>query len=228
MISVIIPCFNEGKKIKKNIEKIKKKLSKDYEVICVNDGSTDDTNEILKTIDGIKVIGYDKNRGKGYAVKYGIQHAKGDLIIFMDADLSTELSAIEFALKETADIVIGSRTNKDSFIFGKTFTRNLSSFVSNFIIRLITGIPFKDTQCGFKLFTREAANKLINLQTIDRWAFDVEYLYIAKLNNMKVVEIPVVWTNDRDSRVNLIKDSMIFLKETLKIRKNKKLYIIKE
>lgn len=92
------------------------------------------------------------------------------------------------------------------------------------IVRILTGLPYKDTQCGFKMFSREAADILTNKQMTYGWAFDVEYLYIAKLNNISVAEIPVIWQNDNDSRVSIIKDSIKFFMETCNIRKNKKKY----
>lgn len=126
LLSIVIPCYNEGNKIKDNIDKIKKYLQQmEYEIICVNDGSTDNTKEILSSIDSIKQIGYTTNKGKGYAVNYGLRHASGERIIFMDADLSTDMCAIDDALKRNESIVIGSRTNTNSKVTGKTFLRNL-------------------------------------------------------------------------------------------------------
>ncbi len=228
MISIVIPCYNEGKKLIKNTAEIKKymeQLNTEYEIICVNDGSSDDTGKILKQLSSIKAVGYEKNMGKGFAVKTGIKNACGEKIIFMDADLSTDLCAIKAALEKNADIVIGSRTMNTSDVNGKSFMRNLSSFISNLIIRVLTGLKFRDTQCGFKLLSKNAAELIISKQKVNRWAFDVEYLYIAKLYNIKTEEIPVIWNNDDDSRVNLIKDSIPFFKEILNIRKNKKYYL---
>lgn len=225
MLSIIIPCYNEGWKLKQNILKIHEFMKgKEYEIICVNDGSTDDTLKCMNEITNIKVVSYEKNRGKGFAVKTGIESSSGDRILFMDADLSTGLNAINLALQSESDIIIGSRTNSDSDVEGKTFIRNLSSYISNLIIRVLIGISYRDTQCGFKMLTRNAASLIVRKQKIERWAFDVEWLYIAKLNNLSVKEIPVVWKDDRDSKVKLIKSSISFFNETLNIRKNKNKY----
>lgn len=230
LLSIIIPCYNEGEKLIKNIHAIKEymqNLNIKYEIICINDGSNDNTKEEMKKnhFENVKFVGYSKNKGKGYAVKTGIKLAVGDRILFMDADLSTDLTAIQEALKIDEDIVIGSRTHPNSKVEGKTILRNISSYISNLIIRILTGMKLKDTQCGFKMFKKNIAKFIISKQNINRWAFDVEYLYIAYVNGINIKEIPVKWSNDRDSRVNIIKDSISFIKETIKIIKNKKNYV---
>lgn len=236
-ISIVIPCFNEGKKLLKSIKllidymenKINPKC--DYEIIVVNDGSTDtETNEIFKTtkIDKVSFVSYNKNKGKGYAVKTGIAKASKDIIIFMDADLSTEISAIQTVLNniEKADIIIGSRHHKDTIISNpQPKTRQFIGKCCIFITNFLTKIHVKDTQCGFKAFKRNIAKKIIKKQKIERWAFDVEYLYIAKLNKYSICEIPIIWNNDADSTVSPIKSSINFFKELLVIIKNKKKYI---
>lgn len=228
MVSIIIPCYNEEKCIKKSVTEIINYMNDekiDYELICVNDGSTDNTKKILENINTIKLISYDENMGKGYAVKQGILAASGEKIIFMDADLSTDLSAIKKGLKRNEDIVIGSRALKNSIILDKPLMRKISSFISNKIITLMIGTNIKDTQCGFKIFKSDIIKQIVEKQTINRWAFDVEYIYIAKLNHYSVKEIPVIWKNNNDSKVRLIKDSINFIKELIKIRKNKSKYV---
>lgn len=143
----------------------------------------------------------------------------------MDADLSTNLSSIKRAYNINSDIVIGSRTHKDSIVKNKKLSRIIASKISNIIIKLFTGLNQKDTQCGFKMMSKEVADFIASKQIINRWAFDVEYLYIAKLNNIKIYELPVIWQDDKDSKVNILKDSFRFIKELLKIRLNRKNYI---
>ncbi len=236
MISIIIPCYNEGIKLINNIKKVNEYMNKldiDYEIIVVNDGSTDDTYSILmKNISSFKntqVESYSVNKGKGYAVKTGFNLAKGDIIIFMDADLSTDLKAINDSLtilnNSNFDIVIGNRNNLNSEVNNKSFFRKFLSNCCRLLTKIIIGIDFEDTQCGFKVFKKDVANKLYKKQKIDRFAFDIEYLYIAKLYNYKITEFPVVWNNDKDSKVRIVRDTIKFFKDILIIRKNKKYYI---
>lgn len=233
-ISIIIPCYNEGNKLTNNIPLVYNyldNLNVSYEIICVNDGSTDlETQNIVSniTFKNTKFISYQKNRGKGYAVKQGLEAAIGNTILFMDADLSVDLFAIKMALKyKDYDVVIGSRRHHDSMIpKPQGPVRKFIGICCIILTRLITGIKVKDTQCGFKSFKKDIAKQLISKQTIDRWAFDVEYLYIATLNNFSIKEIPVIWENDEDSRVSPIKSSISFFKELIKISKNKYLYKI--
>lgn len=232
-ISIIIPCYNEGKKLLDNLKKVinfMKNLNCDFEIITVNDGSIDsETNEIFKTakMENVKFISYEKNKGKGFAVKTGIKNAKNDVIIFMDADLSTDINAINLVLDNINkyDIIIGSRHHKNTKIvnpqpFHRQFIGRCCILITNFL----TKINVKDTQCGFKAFKKDIAKKIIQKQKIERWAFDVEYLYIAKLNNYSIFEIPVIWDNDTESTVSPIKSSISFFKELIKITSNKKYY----
>ena len=223
MLSIIIPCYNEGENIKENAMKVKREFPY-AEIICVNDGSIDCTAAVLSELKdlGIHSISFEHNRGKGGAVKAGILASNGSEVCFMDADLSTSLMGLTEAhrgILDGYDMVIGSRTHKDSIVSGKTPLRLAASYVSNLIVRILTGMKYRDTQCGFKMFTRDAALLLANNQKVNGWAFDVEYLYTAKKYNLKVKEIPVTWSDDRDSKVNILKDSIKFFVETVKIVK---------
>ena len=223
MLSIIIPFYNEGENIKENAMKVKREFPY-AEIICVNDGSIDCTAAVLSELKdlGIHSISFEHNRGKGGAVKAGILASNGSEVCFMDADLSTSLMGLTEAhrgILDGYDMVIGSRTHKDSIVSGKTPLRLAASYVSNLIVRILTGMKYRDTQCGFKMFTRDAALLLANNQKVNGWAFDVEYLYTAKKYNLKVKEIPVTWSDDRDSKVNILKDSIKFFVETVKIVK---------
>ena len=241
MLSIILPCYNEGNKLLNNVTKIINYLKQikieDYEIIIVNDGSKDNTIEKIIDVkeyypDVIKLVHYKDNHGKGYAVKKGILEAKGENLIFMDVDLSTDLSAIKTCcqiMKETNDysIIIGSRRLPESQLTKpqgglRKFIGNGCKFYTNFKLKL--GIS--DTQCGFKCFKTNVAKEIIEKQTIEKWAFDAELLYIARLNNFAIKEIPVIWENDEDSKVAPIKASIDFICDLGKIKKNKNTYII--
>lgn len=233
-LSIVIPCYNEGKEIKGSILTLLKFMEKytfDYEIIPVNDGSSDNTKEIIKGLskenNKIKCVSYKPNRGKGYAVKKGIEASSGEYILFMDADLSTDLSGIDTFLKKIVDydMVIGSRRHPDSVIPKPQGA--VRKFIGNscvVITKALTKIQFNDTQCGFKGFNKSLAQVLVKKQKIFGWAFDVEYLYIATVKGYKIADIPIKWQNDEDSKVSPLKSSLTFFGELLKIVKNKKYY----
>lgn len=252
VLSIIIPCYNEGAKLQNNLPTIYNYLfthtdkSISFEIIVINDGSTDNTKKILcqeiqpeieiykndKFID-FKIVSYDTNKGKGYAVKQGIIHSNGKYCLFMDTDLATDLSAIQNIIryaKQNITMIIGSRKLKESQLpVKRTFIRNFISKCSKKIINLIVPLnEISDTQCGFKAIQSDfAKNIIVPHQTINRFAFDVEYLYITKLYKNPIIEIPVIWTDDKDSKVKLAKSSIEFIKSLFFIRKNKKYYLAK-
>lgn len=236
LFSIIIPCYNEGNKLINNVNKLIEYLYtiniSEYEILIVDDGSTKDTKDICESIavsnKCVKFISYEKNQGKGEAVRVGIENSKGGYILFMDADLSTDISAISkvINLKDNYDVIIGSRRNKETVLVKKQpllrrITGKCCSILTNFIIPLHLG----DTQCGFKAFEGEFAREMVLKQKLKGFAFDVEYLYIAKLNNKKIKEIGIIWENDEDSKVSLLKSSIRFFADLFEIRKNKKRYI---
>lgn len=233
-LSIIIPCYNEAKDIAKNAEIVKQYLKEtaiDYELILVNDGSKDNTKEIIESIPGVKALSYDVNRGKGGAVKYGIEEAEGDYVLFMDADLSTALEAIPriVELAPTADMVIGSRHAKESIIRKKQpLLRVFIGWCCRQLVNKKFHFNFKDTQCGFKLIRTDVAKKIAFKQVVNNFAFDVEYIYIAKLNNLTIKEMGVIWSDDRGSTVSPLKSSIKFFKDLSFIKKHKKTYFFSE
>ena len=213
-LSVIIPAYNEEKRLPKTLEEIDKYLSKqnyDYEILAVNDGSKDKTVEVAKSlllkIRNLKVTGYKVNQGKGYAVRFGMLEARGDYRIFTDADNSTSIDQIEkmwIEFKNGYDIIIGSRDVKGAVLDPpQPFLRNVILGQSFKLFRkFIVGLwGIQDTQCGFKCFTKKAAENIFPKCKINRFAFDPEILIIAKKMSYKIKEIPVYWRNDPESKV---------------------------
>ena len=228
--SIIIPCYNEAQDIANNVRKIKEYLASiklDYELLLVNDGSKDNTKEVIESIPDVRALSYDINKGKGGAVKYGIENATGDYILFMDADLSTDLSAIDKVVEYAPDydMVIGSRHAKDSVIKKKQpALRVFIGWCCRQIVNMRFHTKLKDTQCGFKAIKADAAKKIAEKQLIDKFAFDVEYIYIAKLNNLTIKEIGVIWADDRTSTVSPFKSSVRFFKDIGFIKRHRNNY----
>lgn len=227
-LSVIIPAYNESKRLPITLIDIDKHLEQQeysYEILVVNDGSTDDTAEIVNRfiplVQNLKLIDNKENKGKGAAVRQGMLLAKGTWRLFMDADNST--SVVEFNkmipyFKEGYEVVIGSRDAKGA----KTsppqavYKRALGN-IGNLIIQALLLPGIWDTQCGFKCFSDEAAEKVFHLTKINRWGFDAESLALAKALGYKIKEMPVFWVNDVRTHVSLATYLQVLL-ETAKIR----------
>jgi dolichol-phosphate mannosyltransferase len=204
-LSVIIPVFNQQKKITHSIKAIKQAVElwfSNYELIIVNDGSTDNTLTFLKGIsltdERIHILSYTPNRGKGYAVRQGVLHSHGDVVMFLDGDLDIAPNSIKDYVESlsTADLVIASKRHPQSSVMIPR-SRALLSRAFNLLIRLVTGIPQKDTQAGFKVGKGEIMRRIFRNASINRYAFDVELFTIASILHLKVHEMPVVMKIDR-------------------------------
>lgn len=235
-LSVVIPAYNEEKRLPETLKKVRDYLNRQnitYEVIVVDDGSKDDTSKVssrlIKDWEEFKVVSYNPNRGKGFAVKMGMLAGRGDWRLLMDADNSTDLKEVEkfwkftkpYTLNATPfDIIIGSRyLNKDSIKVKQPLMRRIVSRFGNFLIRILLNIKMVDTQCGFKMFSAASTEVIFPLQTIDRWGFDMEILAIAIKKGYKIKEVAVDWYDAEGSQV---KKSAAWktLKELLSIKKN--------
>jgi putative flippase GtrA len=229
-LSIIIPAYNEEKRIIKTIHSIKEYLNFkniNAEIIVVDDGSKDNTVEVVQSlsslISNLKIISYKKNRGKGYAVARGIFESSGQYILFTDADNSTDINNYSILKREINEneIVIGSRYLKKSDIVKKQSNlRVLISRIGNFFIRafIIDGIV--DTQCGFKLLRHRAAKEIFCRQKIYRFGFDIEMLVIAKSLEYSVTEVPVVWSDVLGSRFSPVRDSIRVFVDIAQIKIN--------
>ncbi len=229
--SIVIPAFNESGRIPATLESVIACIrahSWDAEIIVVNDGSTDNTAELVlnigRTAPELRMIENPGNRGKGYAVRNGVLHSLGDIVMFTDSDLSAPIEEAErlfAAITSGADIAIGSRwlaTSRQTHrqplyrqFFGRCF---------NAVCRMVMRLPFVDTQCGFKAFTRAAAQTVFQLQTIERWGFDPEILFIALKRGYRIQEVPVSWAHDARSRISYLRDGLQMLKELAIVRWN--------
>jgi len=229
-LSVIIPAYNEEKRIAKTllaVEDYLKSQPYDYEILVVSDGSKDKTTEVVrgleKEISNLKLIDNKENNGKGFVVKQGMLAAEGDIRLFMDADNSTAIDQVANLLpyfSQGFDVVIGSRRIKGAVIAIKQpWVRDFLGGIFRLLVRLIVPLGVKDSQAGFKAFSRKAAQVVFPKQTIFRWAFDVEILAIAKGVGFKIKEAPIVWKNDTQSHVKFGGMVKMFF-EVLQIRKN--------
>lgn len=230
MISIVIAAFNEEQRIGKSLLKIKDYLDAQnfaYEIIIVDDGSTDNTKPVAigyqSKISNLKIISYPTNKGKGYALRQGILASKGESVLVSDADLSTPIEELSYMLplisNHEYDVVIGSRALKPETIIKKQpWWRQGMGKIFNRIVRLLVLEGFKDTQCGFKLFSREAARTLFKNARVDRFAYDVEILVLAKKESYRITEMPVRWLNSPASKVHPVFDSLQMLFDLVKIR----------
>jgi dolichyl-phosphate beta-glucosyltransferase len=231
-LSIVIPAYNEENRIKNTLLSIQDYISSNKintEIIVVNDGSKDSTVEVVKSyqskIPNLKIIDLGKNCGKGAAVKQGVIESKGKLILFTDADNSTPIE--EFGklqkklLENNSQIAIGSRYMQDSSVkIKQPIYRIFLGRAGNLLIRIFLIDGLRDTQCGFKLFTSDAAKNIFRFQKVTRFGFDMEALVVAGYLGYEIVEVPVSWFNSAESRVRPIKDAIITLKDLVYIKLN--------
>ncbi len=228
LISIVVPAYNEAERILPTLRKIKEYFDgrdEPYEIIVVDDGSKDNTANAVRSLnfENIGVVSYGSNRGKGYAINYGVRQAKGDWILFTDADNSTPIEEFAklFTQIDKFEVIVGSRYLPESNITLKQSTpRIIASRFGNALVRLILLRGIRDTQCGFKLFSRRAAGEIFPLQTVFGWGFDMEILRIAREHGYDIKEVGITWHNDDQSK---IQSSRVFIKtlnELFAIKRN--------
>jgi len=229
--SIVIPAYNESVRIRPTLDELlryTRERNWDAEILVVNDGSSDDTAQIVREYGELHpqvlLLENPGNRGKGYSVRNGMLHARGDVCLFTDADLSspmTEAQKLFDAISQGADIAIGSRWLRSELqterqpLYRQAFGR-----IFNLVLRVILGLHFADTQCGFKAFRREAAQRIFPLQRIERWGFDPEILFLARRAGLRVEEVPVLWAHSEGTRLHPFRDGMRMFVEVLRIRWN--------
>jgi dolichyl-phosphate beta-glucosyltransferase len=231
-ISVVIPCFNEERNICDNIRKINDYLKQTFEffeIIAVNDGSTDKTKEELQKIKAeipsLKIISNAQNEGKGKVVRDGILESNNEIVMFLDADLAIPIEELDKFVREINngfDMVIASRFVPGGRIIKKVLWYRQIMEKTFRLIRtmIINNYRVKDTQCGFKVFTKDAAMKIFPLMTIKRFAFDSEIIFLAGKFNFKIKELPITLQNPIRSHVRIIRDPLNMLFDLMKIRLN--------
>ncbi len=229
-ISIVIPAYNESERLAPSLDRVlafARAYPGDAEIIVVDDGSRDRTAEIAgsyaRQSDGmVRLLQNPGNRGKGYSVRNGILNAKGEMILFTDADLSSpieEASKLLSSLQNGADIAIGSRWARAELQTKRqSVLRQFLGRAFNGVLRIVLGLDFKDTQCGFKAFRRQAARTVFPLQRIEGWGFDPEILFLSQKFGFSVEEVPVRWGHDTRTRINPLVDGSRMLAEMLRIR----------
>ena len=231
-LSIIVPAYNEENRLPKTLDAIVAYVRTSpcgAEIIVVDDGSSDATAALVRAYSQknpeMRLVSNETNRGKGFSVRHGMLEARGEIALFTDADLSTpieEADKLLAALREKGyDAAIGSRAIDRTLIkVHQSAIREQAGILFNRMVRWIMGIGFSDTQCGFKAFRRERCRIIFEQQRIERFGFDPEILFLAKRHGLRVAEVPVRWSHDAGTKVNVVADGMRMLLELLVIRWN--------
>ena len=231
-ISICVPMYNESSIIANTAIELHNYMSShygdDYEIIFSDDGSRDNSAQIVRSLNlpHVKIVGYNKNCGKGCAVRYAVMASKGEIVLFTDADLAYGLDVIDSAIaileNKECDVLVASRAKHPDGYAGYTPIRKLASKTYLKILNLFVGIKISDAQCGFKGFDGDVGRQLFYLCQTDNFAFDLEVILLAQKAGMRIYEMPATIINHRESKVNLIKDAPKMLKEALLIKKRVK------
>lgn len=230
-LSIVVPAYNEQARLPATLERIDQYLAQrgfeDAEIIVVDDGSTDCTAELAARFaagrPSVVVLRNERNMGKGYSVRRGMLAARCEWVLFTDADLSApieELERLERAVEANrADGAIGSRALDRSLIeVHQSWFREQAGRLFNLAVRLFAWLPYRDTQCGFKLFSRQAAQAIFSRQRISGFGFDVEVLFVARKLGYRILEVPVRWRHSEGTKVHLLRDAVRMFLDLLRIR----------
>jgi dolichyl-phosphate beta-glucosyltransferase len=235
LLSIVVPAYNEERRLPRLLDMLERDADRVaalaglrlHEIIVVDDGSTDRTAELLagsRLGARLRVITFPRNRGKGAAVRAGMLAASGDLALMTDVDLSTpldDLPALADALGQGADVALGSRGLPGSLVLVRQPAyRELMGKTFNWMLRRLSGVPFRDTQCGFKVFRLRTTRELFERQTIEGFAFDAELCVLARRLDLITVELPVHWRNDPETRVSLLGSSSRMALDLVRIRRS--------
>ena len=228
--SIVIPAYNEAARIPATLRSVVESIRRhgwDAEVVVVNDGSRDRTAQIVmefaRTAPEIRLLENPSNCGKGYSVRHGVLHALGDIVMFTDADLSAPIEETDklLAKLDEYDVAIGSRAvNRALIEVHESRFREFAGIIFNKIVRIILRLPFVDTQCGFKAFRREKCRIIFEQQTIERFGFDPELLYLARRHGLHTVEVAVRWAHSPATKISMWRDSLQMFLDVVVIRWN--------
>ena len=232
-VSIVLPAYNEARRLPQSLRLLREHVaswpSPSFEVLIVVEHSTDGTLELAREAvseqANFHVIDNRVHRGKGYAVRSGVRQARGAIVFFMDADLSVPLGEVDlflahFEAHPEDDVLVGSRQHPGSRIERRqSMLRQGMGKIFNRILRTLSLLPFRDTQCGFKAFRQKAALDVFSLQTIDGFAFDVEVLLLAQSLGYRIRELPVRWLNSPESKVRIVRDSLRMLLDAITVRR---------
>ena len=227
--SIVIPAYNEALRLEATLDRVLEYVYSqkwNAEILVVNDGSRDATRDIIlryaATHPMLQLVDNPGNRGKGFSVRNGVLHSKGEFVVFTDADMASPIEEsvkLLTALEQGADVAIGSRWLDPSLQTRKQpFYRRALGRIFNLALRLILGMNFKDTQCGFKAFRRPAAQVVFPMQIIERWGFDPEIIFLAQRLGFRVDEVAVKWAHQENTKISPIKDGLRMFSELLVIR----------
>jgi dolichyl-phosphate beta-glucosyltransferase len=230
-ISIVVPAYNEEKRLPATLASVLSYLGRKpwrfAEVLVVDDGSADGTarvgEQLARDHPIVRLLKNPGNRGKGYSVRHGVMEAKGEWVLFTDADLSAPIEELDKLLAaaeaQGAAVAIGSRALDRSLIeVHQSLFRESAGRVFNLLMRLLTGLPFQDTQCGFKLFETRAAREMFRRQRLERFGFDVEVLYLARRLGYRSIEVPVRWSHAEGTKVSMFRDSLNMFLDLVRIR----------
>jgi glycosyltransferase involved in cell wall biosynthesis len=233
-LSIIIPAYNEEQRLGRALHRLREYFASRaeepgrLEILVIDDGSTDGTARVAQEWSrdwpDVRVLSNRTNRGKGYGVRRGMLEARGRLALFTDADLSSPVEESEKLLatiERGSDIAIGSRAIDRSLIFvHQSRFRETAGILFNWLVRLLMGLPFHDTQCGFKAFLREPCRVIFEQQRVEGFGFDPEILFLARRHGLSVAEIPVRWAHDPATKLHVFRDSFRMLGDLLQVRWN--------
>jgi glycosyltransferase involved in cell wall biosynthesis len=232
--SIIIPAYNEETRLPRTLTRIRDYLAakgvphERFEILIVDDGSNDGTvrvaEEWARAMPSVRLVLNGENRGKGFSVRHGMLEARGRIAMFTDADLSSPIEESEKLLAAIAagnEVAIGSRALDRSLItLHQSRLRELAGMIFNGFVRVLVGLPFCDTQCGFKAFVRESSRIAFEQQRIERFGFDPEILFLAKRHGLRTAEVAVRWAHDPATKVHMLRDSLMMFFDLARIRLN--------
>jgi glycosyltransferase involved in cell wall biosynthesis len=226
LLGIVVPAYNEARRIRGTLERLchfKERRPYTIELMVVDDGSTDHTVETVSEFPGIRLVRNDRNHGKGFTVRHGVLEARGEFVLFTDADLSTPIEEVEKLLSvlqsSGADAAVGSRALERELIgIHQPWLRETAGRFFNLLVRVFTGLRLHDTQCGFKLFKRSSTRRAFELMRVEGFGFDPELLFLIERAGGRVVEVPVRWNDNPATKVRFLRDSTRMFLDLIAIR----------